>query len=123
MTITLADRASDLSQAIAEHAVAYSEDSLDESSGTHLRSNLLDVIAVTIGGLNEEGLEAVRSFLRTTSAADLAVEAVDVRQVGLEHHRMVGVEPAHQTQTQLGIRGRIRVRAMSPTPRGRVRRR
>jgi 2-methylcitrate dehydratase PrpD len=63
----------DLSLALSEHAIGYPSDRLDVGTLEHLRANLLDVIAVTIGGVNEEGLDAVRAFLRATSAIGPAV--------------------------------------------------
>jgi 2-methylcitrate dehydratase PrpD len=73
MTAGPADHVPDLSQAIAEHAVTFPVDGLDPTTLEHLRANLLDVIGVTIGGVNEEGLDAIRSFLRATSAVGPAV--------------------------------------------------
>jgi 2-methylcitrate dehydratase PrpD len=63
----------DLSLALAEHAVGYPSGRLDAQTLTHLRANLLDVVTVTIGGVGEEGLDAVRAFLRATSASGPAV--------------------------------------------------
>jgi 2-methylcitrate dehydratase PrpD len=63
----------DLSLALSEHAVGFSSDDVDTATVAHLKANLLDVIAVTIGGVNEEGLPALRDFLRTTSAAGQGV--------------------------------------------------
>jgi 2-methylcitrate dehydratase PrpD len=63
----------DLSGALSEHAVRFPSDGLDAVTLAHLRANLLDVVAVTIGGVHEEGLEAVRAFLRATSSAGRSV--------------------------------------------------
>jgi 2-methylcitrate dehydratase PrpD len=58
----------DLSAALSDHAVGFPSDGLDQGTLTHLRANLADFVAVTIGGAYEEGLDALRGFLRSTSA-------------------------------------------------------
>jgi 2-methylcitrate dehydratase PrpD len=63
----------DLSLALSEHAVGFRADDLDAATIAHLKANLLDVVAVTIGGVHEEGLAALRDFLRATSASGRGV--------------------------------------------------
>jgi 2-methylcitrate dehydratase PrpD len=73
MTATVGERVADLSLALSEHAVAFPADALDEATLEHLRANLLDVVGVTLGGVNAEGLDAIRSFLHVTSSLGPAV--------------------------------------------------
>ncbi|MES1247154.1 MAG: MmgE/PrpD family protein [Actinomycetota bacterium] len=63
----------DLSLALSEHAAGFAVDDVDGATLAHLKDNLLDVVAVTIAGVHEEGLDALRQFLRTTSATGAGV--------------------------------------------------
>ena len=58
----------DLSAALARHAAQYPSDALDDATISHLQANLLDVIGVTLGGVNAAGLPELREFLRQTSS-------------------------------------------------------
>lgn len=61
-------RPTDLAASLAEHAATFPVGAVDAHTAERLAANLLDVLGVTLGGVNAEGLAAVRSFLRDTSA-------------------------------------------------------
>jgi 2-methylcitrate dehydratase PrpD len=63
----------DLSEALAEHAATFPSDGVDAQTLAHLKANLLDVVGVTLGGVNAEGLAQTREFLRATSASGASV--------------------------------------------------
>jgi 2-methylcitrate dehydratase PrpD len=63
----------DLAVSLAEHGANFPSDAVDRHTADRLAANLLDVLAVTLGGVDAEGLGAVRSFLRDTSAVGAAV--------------------------------------------------
>ncbi len=60
--------AEDLSAPLARHAAQYPSAGLDDATVSHLQANLLDVIGVTLGGVNATGLPELREFLRQTSS-------------------------------------------------------
>jgi 2-methylcitrate dehydratase PrpD len=85
----------DLAEALSEHAVTFLSDHVDRATLDHLRANLLDVLAVTIGGVEEEGLAAVRTFLRTTSAGGPAVVIGTSESLALPAAAMANATAAH----------------------------
>ena len=65
--------AEDLSVPLARHAAGYPSGALDDATISHLQANLLDVIGVTLGGVNATGLPGLREFLGQTSSGGRSV--------------------------------------------------
>jgi 2-methylcitrate dehydratase PrpD len=63
----------DLSVPLARHAAEYPSGALDSATVSHLQANLLDVIGVTLGGVNTAGLPELREFLHQTSSRGRSV--------------------------------------------------
>jgi 2-methylcitrate dehydratase PrpD len=93
--VTSSSATEDLSAALSEHAVQFPSAGLDSTTRDHLRANLLDVVAVTIGGVNEEGLGAVRQFLRSTSAPGPAVVVGTADRLAVPAAALANATAAH----------------------------
>jgi 2-methylcitrate dehydratase PrpD len=78
--MTSAPTTTDVSSLLAEHAAYFPSAALEGSTVDHLLANWLDVVAVTIGGVNTAGLPELRRFLEASSAqGDAVVVATRLR--------------------------------------------